>query len=231
VCHKINSLAALLQIVWENRFRSDNGSQCKITVDGVDFPIKEPQPFDPQWLSEKFNGPGIKYEIGVCIQTGWIVHVNGPYPCGKWHDLTVARRGLCLKLASSRYREEMALADGGYQDGYQFFEAPTGHNNADQRMKALARARHETVNRRMKQWGIVGQKFRADPGEHEKYFRACANLTQFIIMQGVFVPLDSERQFFAVMYNDNGGTNPSTNHIPMIGDNSDDDSDSERVAL
>jgi hypothetical protein len=94
---------------------------------------------------------------------------------------------------------DVALADGGYQDGYQFFETPTGHNNEDQRMKAKARARHETVNRRIKQWGLMGERFRAHPNEHWKYFMAVANLTHFIIMQGGFVPLDSERQFFAVM--------------------------------
>ena len=38
----------------------DNGSQCLVTVDGTDFRIKEPQPFDSKWLSEKFNGPGVK---------------------------------------------------------------------------------------------------------------------------------------------------------------------------
>jgi DDE superfamily endonuclease len=126
----------------------DNGSQCKITVDGTDFRIMEPHPFDPKWLSEKFNGPGVKYEVGVCIQTGWIVHVNGPFPCGQWHDLTVARDSLCYKLAGSEFEDEMAVADGGYQDGYEFFETPTGHNNYDQLMKAQARARHETINRR-----------------------------------------------------------------------------------
>jgi hypothetical protein len=99
----------------------------------------EPSPFDPKWLSEKFNGPGVKYEVAICIQTGWIVHTNdGPYPCGQWHDLTVARDDLCYKLADSEFGDEMACADGGYADGYQFFETPTGHNNADQRMKAEA---------------------------------------------------------------------------------------------
>jgi DDE superfamily endonuclease len=196
----------------------DNGSQCKVTVDGTDFRIMEPSPFDPKWLSEKFNGPGVKYEVAVCIQTGWIVHVNGPYPCGQWHDLTVAREDLCYKLAQSEFEDEMVLADGGYQDGYNFFETPTGHNNADQRMKAQARARHETINRRFKQWGVMGQRFRASHLEHGKYFAAVANLTQFIIMVSGYYPSNNERNIFQVNYNDNGGTNAATNHIPMAGD-------------
>jgi hypothetical protein len=198
-------------------------------VDGTDFRIMEPSPFDPKWLSEKFNGPGVKYEVALNIQNGWIVHTNGPYPCGQWHDLTVARDDLCYKLAGPDIEDEMALADGGYADGYEFFETPTGHNNADQRMKAQARARHETVNRRFKQWGVMGQRFRAAPEFHDDYFNAVANLTQFIIMNGGFEPEDNERQFFQVSYNDHGGTTVSTNHIPMANDNpyASDDSDDD----
>jgi hypothetical protein len=46
----------------------------------------------------------------------------------------------------------MMLADGGYDDGYKIFETPTGEQNANQTMKALARARHETVNGKLKSW-------------------------------------------------------------------------------
>jgi hypothetical protein len=199
----------------------DNGSQCKVTVDGTDFRIMEPSPFDPKWLSEKFNGPGVKYEIAVCIQTGWIVHINGPYPCGQWHDLTIARNDLCYKLYDAA-NDEKALADGGYNDGYEFFETPTGHNNEDQRMKAVARARHETVNRRIKMWGIMGQRFRGKPDRHELYFNAIANLTQFLIMNSGYDGVDeTERELFEIDYDDNGGANAATNIIPMEGDESD----------
>jgi hypothetical protein len=204
----------------------DNGSQCKVTVDGTDFRIMEPSPFDPKWLSEKFNGPGLKYEVAVCIQTGWIVHTNGPYPCGEWHDLTVARDDLCYKLIERE--DEMALADGGYQDGYNFFETPTGHNNDDQRMKAVARARHETVNRRFKMWGVLGQRFRGKPQHHSKFFDAVANLTQFLIMFSYYCGR-TERDLFAIDYNDHGGRNIATNNIPMAVDESSDDDDDESL--
>jgi DDE superfamily endonuclease len=215
-----------LQIVWENRLLRDNGSRCKITVDGTDFRIMEPSPFDPKWLSEKFNGPGVKYEIGVCIQTGWIVHVNGPYPCGEWNDLNVARDDLCFKLAESQFEDEMACADGGYSDAQEFFDTPTGHNNHDQRMKARARARHETINRRLKQWSVLGQRFRGLPQFHDNYFNAVANLTQFLIKHVGHEPQnDEERELFQVKYNDRI-SGPSVNHIPMADDASD-DSDEE----
>ena len=205
----------------------DNGSRCKVTVDGTDFRIQEPQPFDPKWLSEKFNGPGVKYEVAVCIQTGWIVHIHGPFPCGQWHDLTVARDDLCYKLAASGDRHEMAVADGGYHDGYNFFETPTGHNNWDQRMKAQARARHETINRRFKMWGVMSQTFRAKPEQHETYFMAVANLTQWLIMCSTYLD-DPERSLFQVEYDDLGGGAMAINNIPMAYEDSDiDDSDDE----
>ena len=70
----------------------------KITVDGTDFRIQEPVPFDTGWFSHKFKGPGVRYEVGIAIQTGWIVWVNGPFMCGNWPDLRIARDSLHAEL-------------------------------------------------------------------------------------------------------------------------------------
>lgn len=55
-----------------------------MTVDGTDFCIEEQRLFNREWYSShKFNGPAVRYEIGVCIQeTRWIVWVNGPFKAG-----------------------------------------------------------------------------------------------------------------------------------------------------
>ena len=55
---------------------ADPGQHCKVMVDGTVFHIQEPTPLDLRWYSHKFKGPGLCYEIGVCIKTGWIVWVN-----------------------------------------------------------------------------------------------------------------------------------------------------------
>ena len=55
-------------------------------VDGTDFWIQEPMPFNPKWYSDKFKGPGLCSEIGVCIKTRWIVWVTRPFPAGEWLD-------------------------------------------------------------------------------------------------------------------------------------------------
>lgn len=72
----------------------------------------------------------------------------------------------------------MTLADGGCNDGHEFFETPTGINCEDQRMKAVARARHETVNQRLKSCGVLGEKFRHKPHKHAIAFNAVVNVTQ-----------------------------------------------------
>jgi hypothetical protein len=155
----------------------DNGSICRVTVDGTDFRIYEPGPFNPKWFSHKFRGPGVRYEIGLCIQTGWIVWVNGPYPCGEWSDLKIARHLLIHELDD----REKYLGDGGYSDGRQWSETPNGLNNNDQAMKAVARARHETVNRRFKQFSILERRFRHQVEKHGMVFAAVSNITQLSI--------------------------------------------------
>ena len=119
----------------------DNGSICKVTVDGTDFCTFEQTPFDPIWRSHKFNGPGVQYEIAICIQTGWIVWINGPFPCGI-PDRNISREWLNYELEDG----ELYLADGGYRNGQQYSMTPNGLHNLDQYIKKLARARHEAVN-------------------------------------------------------------------------------------
>jgi hypothetical protein len=116
----------------------------------------------------------VRYEIGLSIQAGWIVWVNGPFACGEWPDLRIARESLIFSLDDG----EMYCADGGYQDGRQYSETPTGMNNYDQWMKSIARSRHETVNSRFKRFGILKDCFRHNKSQHGLVFMAIANITQ-----------------------------------------------------
>lgn len=184
------------QIKFENRNRKDNGSICRVTLDGTDFQIQEPAPFDPKWFSHKFKGPGVRYEVGICIQTSEIVWFNGPYPCGAWPDLRIARNEVIFLLDEN----EKILADGGYADDGQFFDTPTGQNNADQRMKQLARSRHETINRRFKQWNILGRVFRHNVALHSQAFLAVVNLTH---MEMALTGNNGDHGKFQVEYKDN----------------------------
>lgn len=82
---------------------------CLISVDGADFAMLEPIPFDPKWHLHKLNGLGLRCEIGMHMQTGWIVWVNGPFPCGEWSDLAISR----FSLAHLSQPWERCIADGG----------------------------------------------------------------------------------------------------------------------
>lgn len=80
------------------------------SVDGTDFRIEEPTPFDGKWYSHKFKGPGVRYEVVIGIHNKYIVSINGPYPCGAWPDLKIARQDLIKKLLPG----ERVEADNGY---------------------------------------------------------------------------------------------------------------------
>lgn len=159
---------------------NSNGSRCLVSLDGTDLPIKEPQPFDPKWFSHKINGAALRYEMGVAIQTGWIVWLHGPFPAGEWPDLRIMRD--CIIYAVDE--EEMLLADGGYADGGNYTVTPTGLNRPIDRSRALVRARHETCNHRLKVWQVLHQEFRHSPKNHYMCCRAVANITQHMIENG-----------------------------------------------
>ena len=69
--------------------QNDKGRQCKVTVDGTDFRIYDPSPFWSKWMSFKFKGPGLRYEVGVSIESGDIVWINGPFMPGMFNDLQI----------------------------------------------------------------------------------------------------------------------------------------------
>jgi hypothetical protein len=81
-----------------------------ISIDGTDCPVFEPWPWDPKWSSHKFNGPGVKYEVGVSIRTGGIVWINGPFACST-NDSAVFKEGLAHLLA----QDEGVECDAGYK--------------------------------------------------------------------------------------------------------------------
>src|SRR5687767_9700831 len=156
------------KIQWENRYIADNGSVCKVSVDGTDFGIYEPQPFSPHWYSHKINAAGVRYEVGIAIHTGWIVWIHGPFPCGEWSNLRIMRETIIYALDTDEY----LLGDGGYNDRRNYTVTPTGINNYLEHMKSVVRARHETCNGRFKTWQILSNEFRHNISKHGPSFRA-----------------------------------------------------------
>jgi hypothetical protein len=79
-----------------NIFGKDKGKTCNITVDCIDCAISEPWPwesaFNRQFFLQKSKGAWLKYEVGVCIYTGDMVWVKGPFKAGKWNDIKLDKR-------------------------------------------------------------------------------------------------------------------------------------------
>ena len=99
---------------------------------------------DSKWYSHKFKHAGVQYEVAVCIQTGDIVWIHGPFPCGRWPDIKIFRSRLIHKLAS----KEKVEADRGYRGERSKVRTPDDYySQVDRRAKRRARARHETVNK------------------------------------------------------------------------------------
>lgn len=145
-------------------------------MDGVDFKILEPTPFCNKWYSHKFKGPGLRYEIGLNIRTGSIVWKHGGYPCGEYPDLKIARDAYTLSVNPG----EMTLADKGYRDS-NFFLLPTERNGI---LHKKIMSRHETVNKRVRQFKILKETFRHPLVKHPTVFHAVVNITQLIIENG-----------------------------------------------
>jgi hypothetical protein len=169
-----------LQIVWENRFIDHIGNDCLVSVDGTDFPILEPHPFSHANFSHKFKGPGVRYEVAVCIRTGDIVWTNGPFQPGAWPDIKIFRKDLVHKLI----RNERVEADRGYNGDFpEFVKTPTYlQSDPTIEMRAKVAARHETCNQRFKMWGILRNDFRIKGDDlwekHGIVFDAIAVITQ-----------------------------------------------------
>ena len=181
------------KILWENRYREDIGNVCLVSVDGTDFKIQEPTPFCKDWHSRKFNGPGLRYEVAISICSGDVVWIHGPFPCGSWPDINIFRNALKNELGDG----EKVEADLGYRGEPDFVSVPDCNsflNRVGRRQKALARSRHETLNKRLKQWHCLHDTFRHDLEKHSPVFRAVAVITQVAIENG--------EPLFGVTFND-----------------------------
>ncbi|ETV85559.1 hypothetical protein H257_03267 [Aphanomyces astaci] len=168
-----------LKIQWDRRLELNRPSdRALVPLDGSDFRIQEQIPFDRTWYSHKFHGPGLRYEVGICIRTGNIVWVNGGLPCGEWPDLRLARDSYISMVR----RGELTLGDKGYNDpNYFIYPCPQLQN--PRRHKDIM-ARHEIVNKRMKQFSVLSRVFRYSIDLHPKCFHAVANLTQLSMENG-----------------------------------------------
>lgn len=137
------------------------------------MPRQRPHSRDKMFFSQKYRKAAYRYEIAVCIQTGDIVWINGPFKAGRWPDINIFRRTLKGKLLP----HEMVEADMGYMDPKCRHSCIVVSRN-DARAKAACMARHESVNGDLKNFGCLAHVWRHPLEKHVIAFEACVVLTQ-----------------------------------------------------
>jgi hypothetical protein len=171
-----------MQIKLSNRFKGDTHQVAVMVVDGIDFKIQEQRKegFSKAWYSFKHNGPGIRYELATCINTGDIVWIHGPFPCGSHPDLKIYRLGLKTKLL----RGEKVVADRGYRGDRTVVTPFTAVSDNHTREMEVARARHETVNGRFTTWSALKDTYRHNLSKHHLIYQSVAVITQLEFLNG-----------------------------------------------
>ena len=137
----------------------------------------EPTAFSAGWWSHMSNGPGIGYEVAISIKGGDICWTNGPFPAGKYPDITIFRRGLKNKLDPGEYVE----ADHGYGGEPATIRLPFQAESKEEiACKGRARARHEGINGFIKSFGAMSKRWRHPivDGQHKCVFDAVVAITQ-----------------------------------------------------
>jgi len=146
------------------------GERCLVTIDGVDFLIYEPSPFDRKWYSHKFGSAGLRYELAIIIKMGMIAAITGPFECGRWPDIKIFR----YKLKQMLTPGEKVVADRGYRGDTKILTPGDAISFDHYNAMNKARARHETVNGRIKTWGICKFVYRHDIKKHHLVVRGAA---------------------------------------------------------
>ena len=126
-----------------------------MVVDGTYFHRQEPYPYTKEvnrlWFTPKFKSAGFQYEVGTSLKTGEICWFNGPFPCGLMSNLRIFQ----LKLKVLLLPGEKVVADKGYKGDPKVCTPYDAIDKDHEIAMSLGRARHEIVNRLIKQFGVL----------------------------------------------------------------------------
>lgn len=162
------------------------GQQCNMSVDGVDCQLAKS--YVKEYWSYKFKHSGLRYEVGLCIPTGKIVWWHGPFHPGEWNDDMIFQEGLAQELSPG----ELVECDLGYRGSAPFWtRVPDGTEEIGrEEISAKVRLRHETCNKRIKQYNILAVRYRHDVMRHQIYFGAIVALTNLALEEEPLFSVD-----------------------------------------
>jgi len=164
----VNPTFLPVQSKWKDRVKGRSFMNCYVSIYGTDFRISEPLPFNKKWFSHKFRGAGLRYEVGLCIESGLRAWCYGTFPVGSWPDLKIFEHGLLHIMEEG----EKVITDKGYRHELCLTSAD------DAQLFISIRAHHETVTERIKQFNVLLHRFRHGLSQHADCFFAVANVVQ-----------------------------------------------------
>ena len=131
------------------------------------------------------NKPGVTYEIALDLTTSQISWTNGPFPAAK-HDIAIYTQentGLKWKIPEGK----MVIADRGYRgEANNELCTPNTFDEAKVKLfKRRARARHESVNKKIKDFDILEHRFRHSVTKHQRVFEAVVVIVQMDMDNGL----------------------------------------------
>ena len=152
--------------------------------------------------SHKFaKKSGLQYEVAIGILMGEMKWINGPFPCGKYADVTI----FCTSLLTCLDGFERVEADDGYRGESPFrAKVPMAVLSCPSKADAFQKqvqGRHETINFRLKACAILHSMYRHDITQHGYVFRAVAVLVKLSIKNGdsLFSTTDDKCAFYSTM--------------------------------
>ena len=123
------------------------------------------------WYSHKINESGLRYEVAITIRKARILSFIGPWPAGSYPEITIFRSGIKKNLME----DEFCIAKDGYNDTRCIH--PPGESCHRNTVYHRIRARHETINKRLKHFSVLKQRFQHSIPFHRACFHAIANTT------------------------------------------------------
>lgn len=120
----------------------------------------------------------MRYDVGVSINGGHIMWINGPFRPGEFNNLQI----LCQNLRNELEENEKVCADDGYGDRKWLRKCHI--EKSEKQFFARIFSRHESVNGMLKRFRVFTVPFRHKLYKHKVCFYEIANICQALILYG-----------------------------------------------
>ena len=187
VCKWIWTITFSLQGLKATKTKFPTGNESHliviVSVDGTDCRIKEPQPFDQKWFSQKFKGMAVKCKVALDVLPGRCTWINGPFMGGKSKMMIFQEESLMDLIPE----EKLAVANKGLRSepGKASFSNHLDKEKVAE-LKRWMRAHQKTFFACMKSFKVLSERFhhKLVMEKHKACFETVAVLVQCSIDNG-----------------------------------------------